>query len=78
MTITLKNIPPRLHRELKRRAEVNRRSLNSEIISSLEKVTFSQPVNVDALLADIRKDRERIGGYMTAEEIDRFKKEGRA
>ena len=34
-TITLKNIPADLHRELKKRAEEHHRSLNKEIIATL-------------------------------------------
>ena len=33
-TITLKNIPADLHRELKKRAEEHHRSLNKEIIAT--------------------------------------------
>ena len=35
-SILLKNIPPRLHSLLKKRAASNRRSLNSEILRTLE------------------------------------------
>ena len=34
-TITLKNIPADLHRELKKRAEEHHRSLNKEIIATI-------------------------------------------
>jgi plasmid stability protein len=83
MTITLKNIPPRLHRELKRRAAINRRSLNSEVLACLEKSAFAHMVDperrarTEALLKEIRESRERMGGYLTAEQVDKFKKEGR-
>jgi plasmid stability protein len=36
ITLTLKGIPKATHRELKKRAAVNRRSLNNEIIFTLE------------------------------------------
>ena len=36
ITLTLKGIPKATHRELKKRAAVNRRSLNNEIIYTLE------------------------------------------
>jgi plasmid stability protein len=36
ITLTLKGIPKETHRELKKRAAVNRRSLNNEIIFTLE------------------------------------------
>jgi plasmid stability protein len=35
-TITLKNIPADLHRELKKRAEEHHRSLNREIIATFK------------------------------------------
>ncbi|PYJ69847.1 MAG: hypothetical protein DME76_07555 [Verrucomicrobia bacterium] len=39
--ITLKNIPPELHRRLKKRAQERHRSLNKEIISTLNSATRS-------------------------------------
>ena len=38
-TIALKNIPAELHRELKKRAEENHRSVNKEIIATLTTAT---------------------------------------
>src|SRR5947208_13658212 len=38
-TITLKNIPPELLRELKNRALAHHRSLNNEVIATLQGVT---------------------------------------
>ena len=37
LTLTLKNIPAHLHAKLKESAEKNRRSLNSEILTRLER-----------------------------------------
>lgn len=39
-TITLKNVPPELHRSLKERAMRNKRSLNQEAIHALESSMF--------------------------------------
>lgn len=46
ITITLKGIPKDVHRELKKRAVANRRSLNNEVIFALETSLFdnSRPV----------------------------------
>ena len=41
--LLIKNIPPRLHELLKKRAAANRRSLNNEAILVLEKAMESQP-----------------------------------
>jgi len=43
ITLTLKGIPKATHRELKKRAAVNRRSLNNEIIFTLETLLGSVP-----------------------------------
>ena len=42
-TITLKSVPGFLHSELKKQAERNRRSLNNEIISTLERALGLSP-----------------------------------
>lgn len=39
-TITLKNVPPELHRSLKERARRNKRSLNQEAIHALESSVY--------------------------------------
>jgi plasmid stability protein len=43
ITLTIKGIPKATHRELKKRAAVNRRSLNNEIIFTLETLLGSVP-----------------------------------
>lgn len=43
ITLTIKGIPKATHRELKKRAAVNRRSLNNEIIFTLETLIGSAP-----------------------------------
>jgi hypothetical protein len=43
ITLTIKGIPRQTHRELKKRATVNRRSLNNEIIFTLETLLGSAP-----------------------------------
>jgi plasmid stability protein len=43
ITLTIKGIPKATHRELKKRAAVNRRSLNNEIIFTLETLLCSEP-----------------------------------
>ena len=78
MTITLKNIPRRLHTELKRQADNNHRSLNGEILSCLENKVFSQPMDRQILLEDIRKTRSGLSLWLDQKSLDAFKNEGRA
>jgi plasmid stability protein len=77
-TITLKNIPADLHRELKKRALENHRSLNGEIIASL-KMTTNGPraFNADALEASVRRARALFRRPVTAREINAWKRAGR-
>jgi len=60
-TITLKNIPDDLHRRLKERAARHRRSLNGEILSTLEMAVRSEPVDPRAFIARIQDLRPREG-----------------
>jgi plasmid stability protein len=46
-TITLKNIPADLHRELKKRAEERHRSLNREVLATLR--VHNEPLPVAAI-----------------------------
>lgn len=86
-TLTIRNLPDELHLALKERTKRNRRSLNQEVIAELAAV----PGDGDdaARLAASRErmaraleavDEARMGmtRFMSAEEIDAAKREGRA
>jgi len=77
-SITLKNIPADLHRELKRRAEEHHRSLNREILATLKTATGGtirlDPTKVEQ---SVRQARSLFRRPVTAREIDRWKREGR-
>lgn len=77
-SLTLKNIPPDLHKKLKARAAENGRSLNSEAIAALRVATAGRPVDVEAFLAQARKLRARVRGVLTDEELREMKNAGRA
>jgi hypothetical protein len=59
ITLTLKGIPKATHRELKKRAAVNRRSLNNEIIFTLETLLGSARREA-AQLPQFRKSVKKI------------------
>jgi Arc-like DNA binding domain len=74
-TLTLKNIPPRLHATLKQSAERNRRSLNSEILTRLERDVSVPKVDRAKLASELKAFTDhlptvdhRIG--------DRYKRKG--
>ncbi len=58
-TLTIKNIPDELYRELKRTAEQHRRSLNSEVIVCLERSLQRAGSDASSILARARELRTR-------------------
>ena len=77
-SITLKNIPADLHRELKKRAEEHHRSLNREIIATLKNATGkTQRVNVEALIREARAARAKFSRQISDAEINAWKRAGR-
>lgn len=77
-TITLKNIPEELHLILKDRAKRHGRSLNKEVLVCLEESITPRPIDINSLLADIRKNRSLVPGKLTDEFINEAKQKGRA
>jgi len=76
--ITLKNIPPELHRRLKKRAQEHHRSLNKEIISTLNSATGqAHRLDVDALIGEARVARSKFTREIKTAEIDAWKRAGR-
>ena len=75
-TITLKNIPERLHGDLKKLAAMYHRSVNSEIIVCLENQLYSSRVD-DDFLNGVRKLRASVSGKINDKTITRLKSEGR-
>jgi len=77
-TITLKNIPADLHRELKKRAEENHRSLNGEILATLKSASDqSRPVDPAALIRAARAARKKFKRQVSAREIRTWIRRGR-
>lgn len=77
-TITVKNIPNDLYLRLKRSAQANRRSLNSEIIVCIERTLGVRKIEPEAVLARARHLREKTGGYVIGDdEFTASKKAGR-
>lgn len=77
-TITVKNIPDELYDRLKSVAEINRRSLNSEIIKCIENAVLSRRIDIDATLANARRIRQLTAeNPISEEEFTRVKAEGR-
>jgi plasmid stability protein len=78
MNLTVKDIPGRLHKKLKARAEANKRSLNWEVIDILERAVEARPIDIESLVAEAERVRARIKVPPLSEEIlRRAETEGR-
>ena len=77
-TITLKDIPRPLHRDLKKRAAAHHRSLNKEVIATLQAATgAATSVDAAALKEEALAARSQFSRMMTAKEIRSWTKQGR-
>ena len=69
VTLTVKNIPDGLHGRLRRRAKAHGRSLNKEIIASLERVTSPRRLEIPEYLSRVERVQEKIDFEVTIDEI---------
>ena len=77
-TYTIKNIPPNIYEKLKRAAELNRRSINSEIIFCIENTVQSQAVDAELVLRRAQKLRSLTEDVpITDDELKIAKEDGR-
>jgi antitoxin FitA len=78
-TLTIKNVPESLCRRLKQRAAEHRRSINGEVIASLERALMAGRVDPREFLARARLLRERMpNAFITEKDLRTAKSEGRA
>lgn len=68
-TLTIKNVPELVVKRLKQQAVAQHRSLNFQVISYLEQVTHSVPVDADALLARARVLRRTPKGVKVTDRL---------
>lgn len=76
-TITLKNVPPAIHKTLKSRAKAHGRSLNREIIAALESTLHGSRVDADVVGKHARAVRATMGVYLTQKDLTVFKNAAR-
>ncbi len=76
-TLTLKNIPETLRRRLKKRAQLHRRSLNSEVLACLEDAVQSKSLDPNDLLQVARRLRQEVTFRLTPRKLSEFKNIGR-
>lgn len=76
-TITIKDIPPTIHRTLKTRAKAHGRSLNKEVLATLESSLHSTRLDVGSILSRASAVRETMDIYLTEKDLASLKNEGR-
>ncbi len=78
-TLTIKNIPDELYQSLKQQALQHHRSLNSEIIVSLEQVVHQYRPNQQLLLKEASRLRGKTAKFHIREKkLKSTKEEGRS
>jgi plasmid stability protein len=76
-TITIRDVPPGIHRTLKTRAHAHGRSLNKEILVTLESLLHGALIDGKAVGKHAQSVREAMGVYLTQEELTARKDAGR-
>lgn len=77
-TVTVKNIPNELYDRLKSVAEINRRSINSEIIMCIENAVISRRIDPDEVLENARQLRQLTAEHLISDDaFNKAKTEGR-
>ena len=77
MNVTLKDFPDELHSTLKALAEENGRSLNRQIINTLQSATRATRTDEAVLLQRITANRQKMNGTITPELLESAIADGR-
>jgi len=76
-TLTIKNIPDDLYEDLKRYAELNRRSMNSEVILAIEQMVHGRRIGLEEKIRKAHQLREKTANdAISDEEFNRAKRVG--
>ncbi len=76
--ITVKNIPDHTYKILKKTANINHRSINSEIICLIEKTIISKPFNPEHYLIRAKQSRQKTKKFLlTPDILQKAKEKGR-
>jgi hypothetical protein len=77
-SLTIKGIPDELLNSIRRSAEANRRSINSEVLMRLERSAGLKPNAAEEMIARVRQLNERVPlPPLTEEFLMQAKAEGR-
>ena len=74
-TITIKNIPEDIYEDLKRSANLHRRSINSEVVVCIEKAVRGYRVNPAEFTGRVAALRNKIDAPLLTDDVLRQAKE---
>lgn len=77
INISVKGIPMDVYEQIKKRAERNYRSINSELVATLADSVESNRVEYETVVYNAKYIRDRAKGALTTEEIQQAIEEGR-
>lgn len=77
MNITVKDVPPGLHDQLRKAAEQSGRSLNKMILYTLERTLCSSKADRTELLKRIKRRRKMMSAWLEDEPLQKAIGEGR-
>lgn len=77
LNLSLKEVPLTTHRNLKERAEANRRSLNSEILAILETALSSRRIDAEENIHKAQALRQKFLGIISEADLNQAKRAGR-
>jgi plasmid stability protein len=78
-TLTIKNLPRQLHRQLKKRAHAHHRSLNGEVLATLHSAASqSRPVDPARLIREAQAVRRKFKRRVSPAQVRAWIRRGRA
>jgi plasmid stability protein len=78
-TLTIKDLPRQLHRQLKKRAQAHHRSLNREVLATLDSAASqSRPVDPGTLIREARAVRRKFKRQVSPAQVRAWMRRGRA
>lgn len=75
--ITVKGIPDEVYQKLKRQADLNHRSVNSQVIMTLKSSVTSYKLDSESLIERARELKSKAKGTLSIEEIQQAIDQGR-
>lgn len=77
-SITIKDIPARIHERIRERARANRRSLQQEILACLEQAVLPRSRTARQIIREARGLSSRFGIGVDHDATDRYRRQGRS